>query len=112
MLVVLAVVQDNADIWKKIFGFSYDVIMMIFDLIWNTKLPLTDITLAYWIIFWMVVKLSVFAINGTSSGYNQLGSTVSNAYSSSVKSVKNFKTARSKKRKEKQKAKSKETKDD
>ncbi|WP_424526396.1 hypothetical protein [Spiroplasma endosymbiont of Glossina fuscipes fuscipes] len=60
--------------WDKIFSF-------IFDVIWNTKLPMTNTTIAYFIIFFMVIKLSIYAIHGTSTQYNELGSTVQNSTS-------------------------------
>ncbi|WP_424527371.1 hypothetical protein [Spiroplasma endosymbiont of Glossina fuscipes fuscipes] len=70
--------------WDKIFSF-------IFDVIWNTKLPMTNTTIAYFIIFFMVVKLSIYAIHGTKTQYNELGSTVhtgvSNIYSATVRGV-------------------------
>ncbi|WP_426605533.1 hypothetical protein [Spiroplasma endosymbiont of Glossina fuscipes fuscipes] len=61
--------------WDKIFSF-------IFDVIWNTKLPMTNTTIAYFIIFFMVVKLSIYAIHGTRTQYNELGSTVQTGVSS------------------------------
>ncbi|KAF0850925.1 plectrovirus spv1-r8a2b orf 5 transmembrane protein [Spiroplasma poulsonii] len=62
--------------WDKIFSFIFDVFLFIFDVIWNTKLPMTNTTIAYFIIFFMVVKLSIYAIHGTRTQYNELGSTV------------------------------------
>ncbi|ALA97744.1 Spiroplasmavirus-related protein [Spiroplasma kunkelii CR2-3x] len=63
--------------------------MFIFDVIWNTKLPMTNTSIAYFLIFFMVIKLSIYAIHGTSTQYNNLGSTVNNgvlqAYSSTVR---------------------------
>ncbi len=50
---------------------------------------MTNTTIAYFIIFFMVVKLSIYAIHGTSTQYNDLGSTVksgvSTVYSSTVR---------------------------
>ncbi len=37
--------------WDKIFSFIFDVFLFIFDVIWNTKLPMTNTTIAYFIIF-------------------------------------------------------------
>ncbi len=62
--------------WDKIFSFIFDVFLFIFDVIWNTKLPMTNTTIAYFIIFFMVVKLSIYAIHGTRTQYNELGSIV------------------------------------
>ncbi|KAI92472.1 hypothetical protein [Spiroplasma melliferum] len=77
--------------WDKIFSFIFDVFLFIFDVIWNTKLPMTNTTIAYFIIFFMVVKLSIYAIHGTRTQYNELGSTVqtgvSNIYSATVRGV-------------------------
>ncbi|WP_424526790.1 hypothetical protein [Spiroplasma endosymbiont of Glossina fuscipes fuscipes] len=74
--------------WDKIFSF-------IFDVIWNTKLPMTNTTIAYFIIFFMVVKLSIYAIHGTRTQYNELGSTVqmgvSNIYSTTARGVSDIK---------------------
>ncbi len=78
--------------WDKIFSFIFDVFLFIFDVIWNTKLPMTNTTIAYFIIFFMVVKLSIYAIHGTRTQYNELGSTVKNStsklYASTVRGVK------------------------
>lgn len=75
--------------WDKIFSFIFDVFLFIFDVIWNTKLPMTNTTIAYFIIFFMVVKLSIYAIHGTRTQYNELGSTVqtgvSNIYSTTAR---------------------------
>ncbi|GAA6238949.1 MAG: hypothetical protein SPLM_10660 [Spiroplasma phoeniceum] len=65
---------ENNSNWDKIFSF-------IFDVIWNIKLPMTNTTIAYFIIFFMVIKLSIYAIHGTSTQYNELGSTVQNSTS-------------------------------
>ncbi|KAI93079.1 hypothetical protein [Spiroplasma melliferum] len=77
--------------WDKIFSFIFDVFLFIFDVIWNTRLPMTNTTIAYFIIFFMVVKLSIYAIHGTRTQYNELGSTVqtgvSNIYSATVRGV-------------------------
>ncbi len=41
--------------WDKIFSFIFDVFLFIFDVIWNTKLPMTNTTIAYFIIFlWLL----------------------------------------------------------
>ncbi|WP_348734995.1 hypothetical protein [Spiroplasma endosymbiont of Ammophila pubescens] len=77
--------------WDKIFSFIFDVFLFIFDVIWNTKLPMTKTTIAYFVIFFMVIKLSIYAIHGTSTQYNELGSTVQNStsklYSSTARGV-------------------------
>lgn len=79
----------NNDNWNKIFSFIFDAFLFVFDVIWNTKLPMTNITIAYFLIFFMVIKLSIYAIHGTSTNYNDLGSTVksgvSKVYSSTVR---------------------------
>ncbi len=62
--------------WDKIFSFIFDTFLFVFDVIWNTKLPMTNITIAYFLIFFMVIKLSIYAIHGTSTNYNDLGSTI------------------------------------
>ncbi|QCO24500.1 Spiroplasmavirus-related protein [Spiroplasma melliferum] len=72
---------ENNSNWDKIFSFIFDVFLFIFDVIWNTKLPMTNTTIAYFIIFFMVIKLSIYAIHGTSTQYNELGSTVQNSTS-------------------------------
>ncbi|WP_419334477.1 hypothetical protein [Spiroplasma endosymbiont of Sarcophaga variegata] len=78
--------------WDNIFSFIFDVFLFIFDVIWNTKLPMTNTTIAYFIIFFMVVKLSIYAIHGTRTQYNELGSTVKNntskLYASTARGVK------------------------
>ncbi|PWF95398.1 hypothetical protein SMSE_08240 [Spiroplasma poulsonii] len=52
---------------------------------------MTNTTIAYFIIFFMVVKLSIYAIHGTRTQYNELGSTVqtgvSNIYSTTSRGV-------------------------
>ncbi|WP_348737164.1 hypothetical protein [Spiroplasma endosymbiont of Ammophila pubescens] len=77
--------------WDKIFSFIFDVFLFIFDVIWNTKLPMTKTTIAYFVIFFMVIKLSIYAIHGTRTQYNELGSTVQNStsklYSSTARGV-------------------------
>ncbi|KAI92497.1 hypothetical protein [Spiroplasma melliferum] len=72
---------ENNSNWDKIFSFIFDVFLFIFDVIWNTKLPMTNTTIAYFVIFFMVIKLSIYAIHGTSTQYNELGSTVQNSIS-------------------------------
>ncbi|KAI92346.1 hypothetical protein [Spiroplasma melliferum] len=72
---------ENNSNWDKIFSFIFDVFLFIFDVIWNTKLPMTNTTIAYFIIFFMIIKLSIYAIHGTSTQYNELGSTVKNSTS-------------------------------
>lgn len=79
-------ITNDDEVWKSMFAFLYDIWMLILDLIWITKIPRTNISLAYWIIFWMIVRLSVYAINGTSTNYNELGSRVSNSYQSGIRS--------------------------
>ena len=59
--------------------------LFVFDVIWNTKLPMTNITIAYFLIFFMVIKLSIYAIHGTSTNYNDLGSTVKSGVINSSK---------------------------
>lgn len=77
--------------WGNIFSFIFDVFLFIFDVIWNTKLPMKNTTIAYFIIFFMVVKLSIYAIHCTGMQYNELGSTVqadvSNIYSTTARGV-------------------------
>ncbi|WP_348736177.1 hypothetical protein [Spiroplasma endosymbiont of Ammophila pubescens] len=84
----------NNDNWNKIFSFIFDNFLFVFDVIWNTKLPMTNITIAYFLIFFMVIKLSIYAIHGTSINYNDLGSTVksgvinsSKLYGATIRSV-------------------------
>ncbi|AXF96928.1 spiroplasma plectrovirus-related protein [Spiroplasma phoeniceum P40] len=52
---------------------------------------MTNTSIAYFLIFFMVIKLSIYAINGTSTQYNNLGSTVNNGvsqiFSSTVRGV-------------------------
>ncbi|WP_426548990.1 hypothetical protein [Spiroplasma endosymbiont of Glossina fuscipes fuscipes] len=80
---MINLLSENSN-WDKIFSF-------IFDVIWNTKLPMTNTTIAYFIIFFLVVKLSIYAIHGTRTQYNELGSTVqtgvSNIYSVTARGV-------------------------
>ncbi|KAI92567.1 hypothetical protein [Spiroplasma melliferum] len=87
---MINLLSENSN-WDKIFSFIFDVFLFIFDVIWNTKLPMTNTTIAYFIIFFMVVKLSIYAIHGTRTQYNELGSTVqtgvSNIYSATVRGV-------------------------
>lgn len=63
--------------------------MDIFDLIMYIKLPLTNVSLFYILVFTMVIELSIYAVNGTSTNYNDLGLTVksgiSKVYSSTVR---------------------------
>lgn len=73
MWVLLA--TDNA-VWDKLFAYLYDNFLFVADVIWNTKLPLTDISIGYWLIFWLVVKLSIYAVNGASTQYNDLAGEV------------------------------------
>ncbi len=75
----------NNDNWNKIFSFIFDTFLFVFDVIWNTKLPMTNITIAYFLIFFMVIKLSIYAIHGTSTNYNNLGSTVKSGVINSSK---------------------------
>ncbi|WFH00162.1 hypothetical protein M1771_09350 [Spiroplasma citri] len=82
-------VENNNSNWDKIFSFVFDIFLFIFDVIWNTKLPMTNTSIAYFLIFFMVIKLSIYAIHGTSTQYNNLFSTVNNGvsqvYSSTVR---------------------------
>lgn len=86
---MINLLTENSSNWDKIFSFIFDIFLFIFDVIWNTKLPMTNTTIAYFIIFFMVVKLSIYAIHGTRTQYNELGSTiqsgVSKIYSSTVR---------------------------
>ncbi len=75
----------NNDNWNKIFSFIFDTFLFFFDVIWNTKLPMTNITIAYFLIFFVVIKLSIYAIHGTSTNYNDLGSTVKSGVINSFK---------------------------
>lgn len=81
--------QVSSDPWSNIFSFVIGCFMDIFDLIMYIKLPLTNVSLFYILIFTMVVELSIYAVNGTSTNYNELGSTVksgvSKVYSSTVR---------------------------
>ncbi|PQP78923.1 hypothetical protein C6B38_03125 [Spiroplasma sp. ChiS] len=74
-------VENNNSNWDKIFSFVFNIFLFIFDVIWNTKLPMTNTSIAYFLIFFMVIKLSIYAIHGTSTQYNNLGSTVNNGVS-------------------------------
>ncbi|WFG97800.1 hypothetical protein M1770_06990 [Spiroplasma citri] len=82
-------VENNNSNWDKIFSFVFDIFLFIFDVIWNTKLPMTNTSIAYFLVFFMVIKLSIYAIHGTSTQYNNLFSTVntgvSQVYSSTVR---------------------------
>nr|CAK99895.1 plectrovirus spv1-r8a2b orf 5 transmembrane protein [Spiroplasma citri] len=84
-------VENNNSNWDKIFSFVFDIFLFIFDVIWNTKLPMTNTSIAYFLVFFMVIKLSIYAIHGTSTQYNNLFSTVNNGvsqvYSSTVRGV-------------------------
>lgn len=95
----MLIFTENAEIWEKLFAFLFDNFLFIFDVIWKTNIPLTDITIAYWLIFWMIIKLSIFAINGTSTGYND----ITNQVSAGARSVtKSYSTAAKKYNKNKQ----------
>jgi hypothetical protein len=48
---------------------------------------MTNITIAYFIIFFMVIKLSIYAIHGTSTNYNQLGTSIKNGVSKTYSST-------------------------
>ncbi|APE75782.1 plectrovirus-related protein [Spiroplasma citri] len=82
-------VENNNSNWDKIFSFVFDIFLFIFDVIWNTKLPMTNTLIAYFLVFFMVIKLSIYVIHGTSTQYNILGLTVNNGvsqvYSSTVR---------------------------
>ncbi|WP_338989366.1 hypothetical protein [Spiroplasma endosymbiont of Seladonia tumulorum] len=67
--------------WDKIFSFIFDVFLFIFDVIWNTKLPMTKTTITYFVIFFMVIKLTIYAIHCTSTQYNELGLIAQNSTS-------------------------------
>ncbi len=77
MVKIINLLSESSN-WDKIFSF-------IFDVIWNTKLPMTKTTIAYFVIFFMVIKLSIYAIHGTSTNYNDLGSTVKSGVINSSK---------------------------
>ncbi|WP_374696763.1 hypothetical protein [Spiroplasma endosymbiont of Polydrusus formosus] len=66
----------NNDNLNKIFSFIFNTFLFVFNLIWNIKLPMTNITIAYFLIFFMIIKLSIYAIHGKSANYNDLGLTV------------------------------------
>ncbi|WP_114564841.1 hypothetical protein [Spiroplasma phoeniceum] len=84
-------VENNNSNWNKIFSFVFDIFLFIFDVIWNTKLSMSNTSIAYFLVFFMFIKLSIYAIHGTSTQYNNLGSTVNNGvsqvYSSTVRKV-------------------------
>jgi uncharacterized lipoprotein YehR (DUF1307 family) len=67
--------------------------MIVFDLMMEIKIPLTNVSLFYVLIFMMVVDLSIYAIHGTSTNYNDLGSTIksgaSKVYASTAKAYQN-----------------------
>ncbi|MFW4370891.1 MAG: hypothetical protein EHV01_002990 [Spiroplasma sp. hy2] len=73
--------QVNNDVWEKLFSFVVTITMIVFDLMMEIKIPLTSVSLFYVLIFIMVVDLSIYAIHGTSTQYNQLGSFVKNQVS-------------------------------
>ncbi|UZQ30060.1 MAG: hypothetical protein OHM56_00405 [Spiroplasma phoeniceum] len=75
----------NNDNWNNIFSFIFDTFLFVFDVTWNTKLPMTNITIAYFLIFFMVIKLSIYAIHRTSTNYNELGSIVKSGVINSSK---------------------------
>lgn len=83
--------QVNNDVWEKLFSFVVTTMMIVFDLMMEIKIPLTNVSLFYVLIFTMVVDLSIYAIHGTSTNYNDLGSTVksgvSNIYSVTARGV-------------------------
>ncbi len=71
---MINLLSENSN-WDKVFSFIFDVFLFIFDVIWNTKLPMTNTMIIYFIIFFMVFKLYIYAIQGTIIQYNELGST-------------------------------------
>ncbi|WP_425378588.1 hypothetical protein [Spiroplasma endosymbiont of Polydrusus pterygomalis] len=81
--------QISGDPWSNVFSFVIGCFMDIFDLIMAIKLPLTNVSLFYILVFTMIVELSIYAVNGTATNYNDLGSTVksgvSKVYSSTVR---------------------------
>lgn len=79
-------VSDN-DIWDKLFAYLYDNFLFVADVIWNTKLPLTDISIGYWLIFWLIIKLSIYSVNGAASGFNDLAPELETASTKVYKSV-------------------------
>ncbi|UZQ31153.1 MAG: hypothetical protein OHM56_06735 [Spiroplasma phoeniceum] len=91
---MINLLTENSSNWDKIFIFIFDIFLFIFDVIWNTKLPTTNTTIAYFIIFFMVVKLSIYAIHWAITQYNELGSTIQSGvlkvYSSTVRKGINF----------------------
>lgn len=79
-------VSDN-EIWDKLFAYFYDNFLFVADIIWTTKLPLTDISIGYWLIFWLIIRLSIYAVNGTSASFNQLAPEVKNSSTQIYKTV-------------------------
>lgn len=77
--------QVNNDVWEKLFSFVVTTTMIVFDLMMEIKIPLTSVSLFYVLIFTMVVELSIYAIHGTSTNYNDLGSTVKSGVINSSK---------------------------
>lgn len=73
--------QVRNDVWEKLFSFVATTTMIVFDLMMEIKIPLTSVSLFYVLIFTMVVELSIYAIHGTSTQYNQFGSSVKNQVS-------------------------------
>jgi len=52
---MINLLAENNSNWDKIFSFIFDIFLFIFDVIWNTKLPMTNTTIAYFIIFlWLL----------------------------------------------------------
>lgn len=88
---ILLAVTKNEEIWNKIFSFIFDIHLFIFDVIWNTEIPLSNIKVGYFLIFWLIVQLSIYAVNGTSTEYNNMGNSISKAYGSTVRSGGNIK---------------------
>lgn len=88
-MIIFLTQQVNNDVWEKLFSFVVTTTMIVFDLMMEIKIPLTNVSLFYVLIFTMVVELSIYAIHGTSTNYNDLGSTVksgvSKVYSSTVR---------------------------
>lgn len=77
-MIIFLTQQVNNDVWEKLFSFVVTTTMIVFDLMMEIKIPLTNVSLFYVLIFTMVVELSIYAIRGTSTSYNELGSTVKN----------------------------------
>lgn len=69
---------NSNDIWDKLFAYLYDNFLFVADVIWNTKLPLTDVSIGYWLIFWLIIKLSIYAVNGASTNFNNLTPEIAN----------------------------------